>query len=121
MAVIITEQTYSSVKKIKFDWTLSTGGAASGTTTKQYDGEVLRVVFGLTNFASTGYAIVINDEDGYDVLEGGGAALTSGGGQLGVNDGKSPVSAVAESSLAFSLTSTGVSSTQSGACIVYIR
>lgn len=121
MAVTITEQTFSSVKKIKFDWTLSTGGAASGTTTKQYDGEVLRVVFGTTNFASTGYGIVINDEDGYDILEGGGAALTSGGGQLGVNDGKSPISAVAESTLAFSLTSTGTSSTQSGICYVYVR
>ena len=121
MAVVITEQNWSSVKKIKFEWTLSTGGAASGTTAKQYDGEVLRVVFGLTNFASTGYAIVVNDEDGYDVLEGGGAALTSGGGQLGVHDGKSPISAIAESTLAFSLTSTGVIATQSGECIVYIR
>ena len=121
MAVVITEQDWSSVKKIKFEWTLSTGGAASGTTTKQYDGEVLRVVFGLTNFASTGYAIVVNDEDGYDVLEGGGAVLTSGGGQLGVHDGKSPISAVAESTLTFSLTSTGVSATQAGECIVYIR
>ena len=121
MAVVITEQDWSSVKKIKFEWTLSTAGAASDTTTKQYDGEILRVVFGLTNFASTGYAIVINDEDGYDVLEGGGAVLTSGGGQLGVHDGKSPISAIAESTLTFSLTSTGRSSTQAGECIVYVR
>jgi hypothetical protein len=121
MAVTITEQTFSSVKKIKFDWTLSTGGAASETTTKQYDGEILRVVFGPTNFASTGYAITINDEDGYDILEGGGAALTSGGGQLGVNDGRSPISAVAESTLTFSLTSTGVTATDAGTCVVYIR
>jgi len=113
----ITEQTLSMIKKVTFDWTCTTGGVVSDTTTKSYDGEVLRVVFGDT--AATGYALVINDEDSIDILGGAGATLTSGGSQLGINDGKSPISCVAISALTLGITGGGNATT--GQTIVYIR
>ena len=116
--VTMTEQTYSSVKKVTFDWTCTTGGAASDTTDNSYDGEVLRVVFKGSS-GTTGYATVINDENSIDILEGGGASCTSGTIQLGTGEGKSPVSCVAMSTLALSITGAGNAST--GQTIVYIR
>ena len=116
--VTITEQTITSVKKVTFDWTCTTGGAASGTTTKKYDGEVLRVVLKGSS-GTTGYALVINDSDSIDILEGAGSTCTSGTIQLGTGEAKSPVSCVAESALELSVTGSGSAST--GKTIVYIR
>ena len=114
--VTITEKTYSSVKKINFVWTCTTGGAASDTTTKYYDGEILRVVFG--DSGSTGYALVLDDSDGYDTLEAAGATLTSGSSQIGVGDGYCPYSAVSSK---LTLTISGAGNATTGETIVYIR
>jgi len=112
MAVTVTEQTYSSVKKIKFTW--ATTGSTGGTTTYNYDGAVLRVLnYGL---ATTGGTIVISDEDGYDILMGKGT-FTSGESFLGTTDVRSPISAIAESPLTCTVSSTG----GSGVCVVYVR
>ena len=113
MTVTLTEQTWSSVKKIDFNWT--TASSTGGTTVYSYDGEVLRVL----SYASgtTGGTLTIADEDGYDILRGQGA-FTSGESYLGTTDGcRSPISAVAESTLAYTVASTG----GTGHCIVYVR
>jgi len=113
MTVTITEQTYSSVKKIDFDW--ATTGSTGGTTLKSYDGEVLRVV--CNSATSTGGTITIKDEDGNDILMGAGT-FTSGESYVGTT-GRTPISAVAESTLAFVVSN--ASSSGAGNCIVYIR
>ena len=112
MAVTITEQTYSSVKKIDFDWT--TTGSTGGTTVNSYDGAVLRVLSYAT--ATSGGTLTIADEDGYDILMGRGV-FTSGESYLGTTDGRSPISAIAESTLTYTVASTG----GTGHCIVYVR
>ena len=113
MTVTITEQNYNSVKKIDFDW--ATTGTTGGTTLNAYNGEVLR----LLSYASgtTGGTLTVADRDGYDILRGQGA-FTSGESYLGTTDGcRSPISALAGSTLAFTVASTG----GTGHCITYIR
>ena len=117
--VTITEQVLSMVKKVTFDWTATTGGLASGDTTKSYDGEVLRVV--CMDTSTTGYALELNDNDGVDLLGGQGAALTSGGTDFGTSTGGSityPLSAVSSK---LTLAVTGCSTGSTGQTIVYVR
>jgi len=120
--VTTTEYRTSSVKKIKFEWTSSSGGAADATTTYRYDGELLRTVFipSATAAPSSGYGVTIKDSDGVDILEGNGSSrsgtVTE---QLGVGDGKSPYSAVSNTKLTLGITSAG--NAKKGQVILYIR
>lgn len=118
MAIVITEQTFSSVKKIDFAWTL-VDGVVSGATTKTYDGEVLRV--NAMACACTGYALLIEDSDGVDLLAGRGAALTSGGKDFGTSTGSvsMPISVVSGALTLDITASTG--KTDTGETIVYVR
>lgn len=114
-----TEQVFSMVKKVTFDWTATTGGAASDTTDKYYDGEVLRIV--CMDTSCTGYGLEINDNDGVDLLGGQGAALTSGGTDFGTSTGnvEMPLSVVS-SKLSLSVTGAGTTG-ETGQTIVYVR
>ena len=117
MAVTITEQNYNSVKKIDFDWSCT--GTTGGTTVNSYNGEILRVL----SYAAetTGGILTVADRDGYDILRGQGA-FTSGESYLGTTDGcRSPISAVAGSTLAFTVTVASTGTGGEGHCIVYIR
>lgn len=75
----ITEETYGSVKKVKWAWTSAADGtvgaaAVSSTTTNAYNGEIIRLVTDPGATAPTDdYDIVVNDADGNDVLMGAGA------------------------------------------------
>ncbi len=72
--VVTTEITHTSMKKIKFAWTSSAGGAADATTTEYYDGKIFAFVTDPSATAPTdNYDIVITDGDGIDVLLGAGA------------------------------------------------
>jgi len=77
--VVITEETYGTVKKIGFAWTSEDGGGDAGkamkTTTKGYSGEILRLVTAPSGAVAPtdNYDIRILDEDGTDVLMGAGA------------------------------------------------
>lgn len=73
--VTVAEETYGSVKKITFTWTASAGGAADGATTGVYNGAIQRLVtVPDTGTAPTNlYDVVVNDQDGTDVLMGAGA------------------------------------------------
>lgn len=78
--VTITEETFSTVKKIKFEWTSENGGANAGkatkTTTGVYSGEIIRLVTvpGAAAAAPTDdYDVTVTDEDSTDVLMGAGA------------------------------------------------
>lgn len=75
----ITEETYGSVKKVKWAWTSAADGtvgaaAVSSTTTNAYNGEIIRLVTDPGATAPTDdYDIVVNDGDTTDVLMGAGA------------------------------------------------
>lgn len=77
--VIVTEETYGTVKKITFDWTSGTGAdanLASKTTVNAYSGEIIRLITvpgAVPNAPTDNYDVVINDEDTTDVLMGAGA------------------------------------------------
>jgi hypothetical protein len=78
--VTTTEETFGSVKKVKFSITSSDGGVATATTTQAYSGEVLRLVIvpGADALAPTAlFDIEIMDDDGYDILAGQGANLSN--------------------------------------------
>ena len=76
-SVVITEETYGTIKKIAFNWTSGDGaedGTASGQTTKPYSGKILGLSTDPGSPAPTTlYDITVTDEDGMDVLMGGGA------------------------------------------------
>jgi hypothetical protein len=122
--VTITEQVHTSVKKVKFDWTSTTGGAAGDTTTNSYSGEIYRVIFDPSTGSqpSASYDVAVNDSDGYDVLNGLGTDCTNSAADVfGVSTGgvvKAPLSAVS-SKLTLAVTNAG--DTKAGSVILYIR
>jgi hypothetical protein len=73
----LNEETLSSIKKIVWSWTSSTGGTVDKTTTKAYTGQLL----GLMTVPGTGagatptdnYDITIKDQNDTDQLRGAGA------------------------------------------------
>lgn len=70
-----TEITLGSVKKIKFAWTSSAGGAADSTTTAVFDGKLICVTTvpsGVTA-PTLNYDVQVQDTDGVDLLAGNGA------------------------------------------------
>ena len=123
--VTIDEQTLYNMKRVKFEWTSSSGGAATDTTDISYDGLVYRVIIapGTSNATpSAGYDVAINDDDGYDILNGLGTDSSTGTtAHYGVStggDAKSPISAVS-SKLNLAVSDAGSSNT--GEVIVYIK
>lgn len=117
--VTMTEQTFSMIKKVTFDWTATTG-AADKTTTKYYDGGVLRIV-AMARASSGNYGLQINDNDGVDLLGGQGATVSSGCSDFGTSTGnvEIPLSAVS-SKLTLEITG-GSTGGSTGQTIVYIR
>jgi len=115
MAITITEQTYSGVKKIDFAWTALTTGTTSGTTLKSYDGEILNIF--ASNTLTAAGTIKLLDEDSYDILMGAGT-LTTGLSYLGTT-GRFHIGAVAESTLTLEHTVSTTGGT--GHVIVCIR
>ncbi|MBA7549120.1 hypothetical protein ES705_41593 [subsurface metagenome] len=116
--VTITEQTHKMIKKVTFDWTVTTG-VADATTTGYYDGEVLRIVCKAST-SSGNYGLQINDSDEVDLLGGQGATLGSGGKDFGTSTGnvESPLSVVSGK---LSLKIMNANSESTGQTIVYIR
>jgi hypothetical protein len=75
--VVLTEETFGTVKKITCAWTSENGGGDAGkagkTTTNAYSGEVIRLVTDPGSTAPTdNYDVYVYDEDGMDVLMGAG-------------------------------------------------
>lgn len=117
--VVITEETHSTVKKIKLEWTSDAAGAADGTTTKAYSGEIIRLVTipGTAGVQPTDlYDVVVNDEDSADVLMGAGANRSNAATQQVLG---SSLGCVANDKLTLGITNAG--NAKSGTTIVYIR
>lgn len=108
-----------SVKKVRFDWTTSGGGAADKQTVYTYTGAVQRVatVPGTGGVQPTnGYAVTLLDDDGIDVLYGNGAGRSNVTTEqiLPANLGH-----IADSKLYLHVT--GAGGAKSGTLIVYVR
>ena len=73
--VTIAEETYGSMKKLTWTWLCDASGDADGQTTEVYTGAIRRLVTNPddSDAPTDNYDIVVNDEDGNDVLMGAGA------------------------------------------------
>jgi hypothetical protein len=121
--VVITEETLSVVKKIKFEWTSVNGGGddgkASKTTTNVYTGEIIRLVTipGVAPDAPTdNYDVTITDEDGTNVLMGAGADRDTANTEQVL---ASSLGCVANDKLTLNIAAAG--SAKKGTTIIYIR
>jgi len=118
----ITEETYGSMKKVKWVWTTDSGAsqaaAASRTTSNAYNGAVQRLVTipDGSSAPSANYDVTILDQDSTDILIGGGANRHSANTEqvLGVSLG-----VIANDTMKLNCASTGASA--AGTVIVYIR
>lgn len=116
--VTITEETYGTVKKVRFAITSHTDGTASDETTNAFSGEVLRMV---AVPASGGdqptdqFDIEVQDEDGYDILAGQGGNLSNASPTTVV----ASMGAIANDKMTVSATNMG--DTKKADIIVYVR
>jgi len=120
--VTISEETFGSMKKIKWSWVAGSGASVnsigSAQTTNTYNGKIqmLATIGGAGGLApSASYDITVVDQSSVDVLAGNGASRAAATewtttGNLG---------AVANDKLTLTIASTG--SSNAGAVYVYIR
>ena len=116
--VVTTEETYGSVKKIKFEWTSSAGGAADAVTTNAYSGVLERLITipGAGGSAPTTlYDVVVNDDAG-DALMGAGANLSA---TVTEQVLASSLGSVANDLLTLAVTNAGNAKT--GTVVIYLR
>jgi len=76
----IVSNKQKEVEKISFDWTADSDGDCSGKSTATFSGCIKRVVIipDDTDTPTDQYDVVINDDDGIDVLAGAGADCPGG-------------------------------------------
>lgn len=115
--VVITEETFGTVKKVKFEWTSDAAGAANATTANVFSGEILRLVTIPDAVAAptTLYDIVVND-DTADVLMGAGANRSATATEQVL---ASSLGIVANDVLTLAVTNAGAA--KKGIVILYIR
>jgi outer membrane usher protein FimD/PapC len=116
--VTVAESVHAPVKKIKWSWQGTAGGAADLITQQAYYGEVLALVTipGAGGAApSDDYDITVTDEEGYDVMQGAGNNRDTANTETAVPTAKS----VAHGKLTLNVTNSGAS--KSGTAILYIR
>lgn len=116
--VTTTEITHNSVKKVKFAWTSSSGGAADATTTATFDGKMIQVttVPDGTAAPTDNYDVEVQDADGVDLLQGNGANRDTA---VTEHIAEASLGAVAGSKLTLAVTNAG--DTKEGAVYVYLR
>jgi PKD repeat protein len=118
----ITEETFGSFKKIKWNWTCGSGtkvdSITTPTTTYAYDGKIEKLVTvgaAGSSAPSNDFDITINDQSSIDVLMGaGGSRATTTqytkGNSMGI---------VCNDTLTLTITAAG--SSNAGATYLYIR
>ena len=121
-ACTITEETFGTVKKVTWAWTSAADGsvgaaAVSTTTTNAYSGKIEMLVTDPGATAPTdNWDLVINDEDGTDVLAGAGANRDTANTEQVL---AASVGIVANDTLTMLVTNAG--SGKTGTVYVYIR
>ncbi|MBA7544227.1 hypothetical protein ES705_36579 [subsurface metagenome] len=120
-----TEQTFSSMKRLKFEWTSTTGGSVGYTTTESYSGLVYKVIIAPSTSTgyepSTGYDVAINDSDDYDILNGLGTNSSTSTVYYGISTGGTAYSPITAVSSKLTLAVSDAGDTKSGEVVVYIR
>ena len=120
MTMTITEETYGSVKKIKFDWSIgsSSAGTTTGTTSKAYNGALERMVTipDASTAPSASYDLTCSDQDSTDTFLGAGANRAAAATE---QVGRASLGVVANDTLTLTVTNAG--SSTAGVCYVYIR
>jgi len=119
--VTILEETYGTIKKIKFSWTSGDGGedgTASGQTTYAYSGKILGLATDPDGVAipTDNYDITMTDEDGMDVLMGGGADRDTANTEYVLS---TSLGAVANDKLTINIAAAGTN--KKGIAYLYIR
>ena len=118
--VTVTEQRFSSVRKITFTWLSSAGGAADAVTTYAVDGDLLavyQVPDGGGTQPTNAYDVTVTDADSIDVLNALGANLSNAANTIKrTSDGLLPVAA---SLLTLAVTNAG--NAKGGKTILYVR
>ena len=120
MSATITEETFGSFKKIKYEWATasSSSGGTTGVTTKAYNGKIERLITipGASAAApAASYDITVTDEESIDVLAGGGANR----GNSATEQVASSLGTVVNDKLTLNVTNAG--SSHSGVAIIYLR
>lgn len=118
----ISEETYGSMKKIKWSWTAGSGSSAgtvsSAQTSYAYNGKIQALItVGATGSSapSASYDITIKDESSVDVLMGTGASRAA----TTEYTKAASMAAVANDKLTLAVTSAG--SANAGAVYLFIR
>ena len=123
--VTITEQVHTSMKKVKFEWTSSTGAAAGDTTTNAYSGQIWRVIIAPGSSSSapaSNYDVAVNDSDGDEVLNGLGTnSSTATNDVYGVSTGAAAYAPISAVSSKLTLAVSDAGNTKSGTVVLYIR
>lgn len=116
--VVKTEETFGTVKKVKFEWTSDAAGAADAVTSNAYSGVIERLVTIPDGAAAptTLYDVVVNDEDSTNVLMGAGADRSA---TVTEQVLASSLGIVANDVLTLAVTNAGA--TKKGIVILYIR
>ena len=118
----ITEETYGSMKKVKWVWATDSGAlqaaAASRVTTNVYNGAIQRLVTipDASSAPSASYDVTVLDQDSTDVLMGAGMNRAAASTEQAL---AATLGVVAYDTLTLSCASTGAS--VAGTVIVYIR
>ena len=119
-AITLTEQVTGTVKKVTFAWTSDAAGIVSGIpTTAFFSGAIDRLVTvpsGGGTAPTALYDIVINDDDGTDVLMGSGANRSATATEQVL---ASSLGYMANSKLTLGITNAGAS--KQGTIYLYIR
>lgn len=116
--VTVTETTFAPVKKIRWAWTSTAGGAADLITTQAYFGQVVALVTipaGGADAPDAAYDITITDTEGYDVMQGAGANRDTANTETAVPTAYS----VAHGTLTLNVSAAGAAN--SGTAILYIK
>lgn len=114
--VTIEESAFEGVSKIKWSWASTAGGAADLVTTRAYYGEVLALVTNPDDVdAPTAlYDVVVEDAEGYDVMQGAGADRSATATETAVPTAKS----VAFGTLTVKVTNAGAA--KKGTVVLYV-
>lgn len=119
--VTITEERYSTIKKIKFAWVSGDGaqdGTASGETTYVYSGKILGLATDPGSPApSDNYTITVTDGDSMDVLMGAAVGNRDTANTEYILS--TSLGAVANDKLTINVSSAGTS--KAGTAYLYIR
>lgn len=112
-----TETKLGTMKKVKFAWVSSAGGAADATTDEVYDGKIVQLVTVPSATAPTTlYDIAVTDSDSIDVLAGAGADRSATDTEY---IAEASLGAVANSKLTLAITNAGAA--KEGTVYLFIR